>query len=178
MVSPENATAWGAGFLKEHAEAERCVSVLTRARPPLHGCDRDHLVTLLHRVSRSRSEKWDQISKEDLRDMILHFRRVVCELETISQSERRRQILPSEKTGDLDVLRKGIQGVLNRLRAVAPKADKRHTPRTDSAIADVIRYVQQSTGKPHDHAVGSLLTLVFGEKRNMKRWRQLHADVL
>ncbi len=165
---------WWKALLAQHPRLKGAIEHLEQSGT--EGCAPDHLMWLLDRVNRSRTERWQKISKTDLADITSNVRRVVGGLETLRRSEIRRQVLPGSEDPELLSLQQGLSNLLRKLKAVQARWDKRLSPRTDSAVADVVGYVQQQTGKPHDAEVKALLGAILGKTINLKQWRQRHPN--
>ena len=140
------------------------------------GWDRAKFLQMLHRVWRSRTEEWHQASRKDLRDLIDLAALTSRGLNFLKSSEVARKVFPS-----MDNLRLVCQLLDNAVKngsRILPSLQKKHTPRTDEAIANVVLYVEENAGKPYDREVGALLKAILGKTMRMKRWRQLHVSAL
>ncbi len=176
-LSNEELKDWERQLLNQHPGLQPAIN---RLESPDKGkpCDHSKLMALLHRVSRSRSEEWKRLSRSDVQQRIDVFEEALAELDLLANSELRREVLPGSDVGSLEVVGAGVRCVLEKLRAIKPKTEKRYTPRTDSAIAGVVKYVLKQTKAPHDSEVGKLIGAVLAKPMHMKRWRQVHQHLL
>jgi hypothetical protein len=166
-IDDEAVTNWWRDLLTRHPGIESVIERLALAD------EEAELLPLLHRVARSRTEDWQRASREDLRDLIATVKKAGTKLRSLKSSQVGRLIFPS--MDDIHSVCQQLDAAIRNAGNVMPFQQKKHTPRTDSAIAGVVLYVEKKVGKPCDREVGTLLSAILGKQVNMKRWRQLHS---
>ena len=139
-------------------------------------CDPAELLQKLYRVQRSQTEGWERTSRDQVRTLKFFARRTREKLGWLEKSEVGRQIFPN--MSDLRAVCQQLDNVVKNATRVVRSLQKKHTPRTDSAIANVVLYVWENAGKPYDGEVGALLTAIVGKTMRMKQWRQRHVNAL
>jgi hypothetical protein len=116
------------------------------------GCDPAELLQKPYRVQRSQTEGWERTSRDQVRTLKFFAGKTREKLGWLEKSEVGRQIFPN--MSDLHAVYQQLDNVVKNATRVVRSLQKKHTPRTDSAIANVVAYVEKNAGKHTTEKLG------------------------
>ena len=138
------------------------------------GCDSTQLREFLFRIR--RSVNWKRISKDEVTEAIEVLTDAKKQLVRLKHSELGRRIF--ERLARADQLVKEIDWVIAGAENEVDQASGHRKPRSNSAWADLVSYVRDTTGEYHDEQVSTLITgaLDLPEDKmltadNLRQWR-------
>jgi hypothetical protein len=141
------------------------------------GCNFEALFEGLVRIRRSR--EWNTISKAELRRCIGALRTARTALVRLKQSELARAVLVHPVRADR--ISDELGWVIAGAEAVVPEVTGKRTPRSDTAIVDVVKLVRNATGQYHDEEVSCLISGAWElspeqpwTSESLRQWRHRH----
>lgn len=176
-------TKWEQGF-RSYPMVSDALRVLLEEGDNTSACNRERLLDLLWRLHRSR--KWKKIDKPSLKTVRKSFKNFQETLATLEISQVFRDVYHDDSTLFLQLIDDMPRRVAT-LDKLLRGWDGRVKPRRDSAIADLIRYVEDVKHRPHYEELHILMSAVldwdkepdeaFDCPADLADWRHAHQEL-
>jgi hypothetical protein len=164
LSTPESDSQWGAMGFRPETFLHRSVEVPRFTFEGLIGIGRKEIPTVVKRLQQCARD----VRRLRLRNIILHL-----------DPRHDRRLLDWGSSLPFPFYCEALAESLDRVQVAYRQ---RRRPSYDEAIANLVRYVQESTGKPRDEQVATLIGFAIDnceyDAAALKTWRTKHADLV